>query len=80
MNDSEKLPTTTSKDHHDETRDRPSKEEELTSQTLRQSRDHTQSGDTDDDEDIPGSEDGAEEEDEPRDLETLSRVSSGSTL
>ncbi|KAI1646575.1 MFS general substrate transporter [Daldinia loculata] len=77
MNDSEKPPTVTSKDHHDETRDRPSKEEELTSQTLRQSRDHTQSGDTDDDEDIPGSEDGAEEEDEPRDLETLSRVSSG---
>ncbi|KAI1653564.1 MFS general substrate transporter [Daldinia decipiens] len=77
MNDSEKPPTTTSKDHHDETRDRPFKEEELTSQTLRQSSDHAQSGDTDDDEDIPGSEDGAEEEGEPRDLETLSRVSSG---
>ncbi|KAF3066510.1 Quinidine resistance protein 2 [Daldinia childiae] len=77
MNDSEKPPTTTSKNHDDETRDRPSKEEELTSQTLRQSRDHTQSGDTDDDDDTPGSEDGVEEEDEPRDLETLSRVSSG---
>ncbi|KAI0854058.1 MFS general substrate transporter [Daldinia vernicosa] len=77
MTDSEKPPITASKDHDDEIRDPPFEEEELTSQTLRQSRAHTQLGDTDDDEDTPGSEDGAEEEDEPRDLETLSRVSSG---
>ncbi|KAI1801134.1 MFS general substrate transporter [Daldinia bambusicola] len=83
MNDNEKPPTIP-KDHHDETQeDRPSKEEELASQSLRQSSDHThththtQSRDSDDEEDTPGSEDGVEDDDRPRDLETLSRVSSG---
>ncbi|KAK6953872.1 hypothetical protein Daesc_003834 [Daldinia eschscholtzii] len=76
MNDSEKPPTTP-KDHHDETQERPSKEEELAPQTLGgQDRDHTQSRDSDD-EDTRGSEDGVENDNGPQDLETLSRVSSG---
>ncbi|KAI1478771.1 MFS general substrate transporter [Daldinia eschscholtzii] len=76
MNDSEKPPTIP-KDHHDETQERPSKEEELAPQILGgQNRDHTRSRDSDD-EDTPGSEDGVEDDNGPRDLETLSRVSSG---
>ncbi|KAI8959201.1 MFS general substrate transporter [Daldinia sp. FL1419] len=79
MNETEKppIPSSSSKDNHDEIQDRSSKEEELAPQTLRQSIDHAQSRESED-EDAPGSENEAEDENEqPRDLETLSRVSSG---
>ncbi|KAI0134953.1 MFS general substrate transporter [Daldinia grandis] len=75
MDDSEKPSPTTPRHHDDETPDRPSKEE-LASQILRRNGDYVQSGDMDDSEDAPSSEDSIEE-DEPQDLETLSRVSSG---
>ncbi|KAI1135075.1 MFS general substrate transporter [Hypoxylon sp. FL0543] len=78
MNDDEKTPTTIPTAHnHDDTRSRPSKEENgLTSQASDQGRDRRGSEDSDN-ESIQGSQNGVEGDNEPQDLETLSRVSSG---
>ncbi|KAI1373262.1 MFS general substrate transporter [Hypoxylon crocopeplum] len=76
MNDSEKSPPSLRGLRHDETRSLSSEDKGLTPQALGQDGDHTRLEDADD-ESIGHSQDGVADDDEARDLETLSRVSSG---
>ncbi|KAI1383671.1 MFS general substrate transporter [Hypoxylon trugodes] len=75
MNDSEKSPTTSKGHHGDETQTYSSKEEGSISQTRQQqTTDQLEDSDNEEDNDSQNNED---HDNEPRDLETLSRVSSG---
>ncbi|KAI0148299.1 MFS general substrate transporter [Hypoxylon sp. NC0597] len=77
MNDDEKTPTTPTCHNHDDPRNRSSKEgDDLTSQVPDQRGDRRGSEDSDNDS-TQDSQNGVEGDNEPPDLETLSRVSSG---
>ncbi|KAI1775738.1 MFS general substrate transporter [Hypoxylon cercidicola] len=77
MNDSEK-PTIPPKGRDDETRSQSSEEQDIASQSPDQSRHRAEAGAEDtDDGNNSGSDDAVEDGDAARDLETVSRVSSG---